>query len=158
MTFTKVFVYPWLNKFYQKKTRMTTFIKAKFKNWNVQTNIDKYKKAAHEILQNIKSDQNFSYSKINKLKNISLWICLRFCTLRCFVYYFFIIPYCIGSIKPDLRKEGPTLSIGRLIFKKKQSVIELENYHWVSDTQIPNWTVFGYLCIDVLTDDFAFIL
>ncbi len=38
---------------------MTTFIKAKLKKSDGQKNIDKYRLAALEILQNIISEQNF---------------------------------------------------------------------------------------------------
>ena len=43
----------------RKKTGMTTFIKAKHKESDGQTNIDKYKVVAHKILKNIISKQNF---------------------------------------------------------------------------------------------------
>ena len=41
------------------KTRMITFLKVKLKNSDGQTNIDKYKVAAHKLLQNILSKQKF---------------------------------------------------------------------------------------------------
>ncbi len=45
------------------KTSMKTFIKARFKKTVKQTNIDKYKKASHQKLQNSISKQSFDLAK-----------------------------------------------------------------------------------------------
>ena len=52
-------------------TRMTTFMKAKLKKSDRQTNIEKYRVAVHKILQNIISEQKSEYEKLCLLHLIS---------------------------------------------------------------------------------------
>ena len=52
---------------------MTTFIKVKLKKSDGQTNFDKYRLAAHKILQNIISGQKF-YFKSLKISKTEYWI------------------------------------------------------------------------------------
>ena len=70
---------------------MKSFIKAKLKKLDRQTNIDKHRGAAHELLQNIFSEQMFFYflrhQKVKKILNMDILIFLDlYKEIRCLLH------------------------------------------------------------------------